>query len=403
MNASKLLKRKTGGNFIDYMRCQVLGGKGGDGCVSFFRDVYVSSGPPNGGDGGQGGDVWFVADENETSLSCVKRWMKAQAGDNGRGKSMHGQKGKDLVVKVPKGTTVQETLLEKTPVEELNTSYLDQLQSQVEQQRSDKHSLFVHYPRWEDRNNLEKVRIPAEFRSFLQKLENPTDMLKIDLTKHGQRVLVAQGGLGGLGNPHFNTSLDKQPHYALRGTAGQSRLLDVELKTIADVGLVGMPNAGKSTFLQAVSNAHPKIASYAFTTLNPYIGTVGYSDSYQLTIADIPGLIPDAHRNVGLGHSFLRHVERSKVLAFIVDLSKTEPWRDLAMLRGELDMYQGGLSKRPSVVICNKADVGKRARDNFRIWQAMNEKAMLIPVSAKQRKNITKATHVLRQMVQETL
>ncbi|KAI9482058.1 P-loop containing nucleoside triphosphate hydrolase protein [Coemansia mojavensis] len=324
-------KSKLGGrNFVDYMRCTAIGGAGGNGCVSFFRDTMVANGPPNGGNGGNGGSVWLEVDDNETSLSCVKRQLKARSGGNGQGKSMHGAGGKDLTVKVPKGTI----------------------------------------------------------------------QLHIDLTEHGQRALVARGGLGGLGNPHFISPTERQPHYALRGLPGQRRIIELELKTIADVGLVGMPNAGKSTFLSAVSNAHPKIAPYPFTTLNPYIGTVDFRDTFQLTIADIPGLVPGAHKNIGLGHSFLRHIERSRVLVYIVDVSGEAPWNDLLALQQELDLYHKGLSSRPSLVIANKADTGEVARKNFEQWQQQTS-IPLIPISAKFRKNILKATHAIRQLVDQ--
>ncbi|KAJ2277887.1 GTPase of the mitochondrial inner membrane that associates with the large ribosomal subunit, partial [Coemansia sp. RSA 371] len=403
-------KYKLGGrNFIDYMRCTAVGGVGGSGCVCFFRDTFVARGPPNGGNGGGGGNVWFEVDENETSLNCVKQQLKARPGTNGQGKSMHGSSGKDLIVKVPKGTIVREAppnpLLAKSNsgIELPNgTGFLDTLEKDMQQdmreREQDKNSWFVHYPRWEDRNDLTKVLVPQEFKAFKWELENPKP-LRFDLTEHGQRALVARGGLGGFGNPHFISSTERQPHYALRGLAGQRRVLELELKTLADVGLVGMPNAGKSTFLGAVSNAHPKIAPYPFTTLNPYIGTVDFRDTFQMTVADIPGLIPGAHRNVGLGHSFLRHVERSRVLVYIVDVSRHEPWNDLLALQQELDLYHKGLSSRPSLVVANKADMGDQARQNFERWQQMTS-IPIIPASAKYKKNILKVTHTIRQLLE---
>ncbi|KAJ2233708.1 GTPase of the mitochondrial inner membrane that associates with the large ribosomal subunit [Coemansia sp. RSA 1722] len=396
--------KKSGRNFIDRMRCTATGGHGGDGCVSFFRDVFVPRGPPNGGDGGSGGSVWFEVDENETSLSCVKQQLRAQPGGNGRGKTMHGSGGSDLVVKVPRGTMVRQiTNTQELAQEQKEEGFLDTLDNQIRDETTrrmmEKKALFVHYPRWEDRNDLKQVRVPAEVRAHLWALRHG-EPLTADLTTHGQRVLVAGGGLGGLGNPHFNSANDRQPHYALRGLSGHTRLLDLELKTIADVGLVGMPNAGKSTFLRAVSNAHPQVAPYPFTTLNPYIGTVDYSDSWQLTIADIPGLIPGAHRNIGLGHSFLRHVERSRLLVFVVDVARPAPWADYQALRTELELYRPGLTERPAVVVANKADAGPMARDNFTRWQRMiSDGTPLVPVSAKYRKNILKATHTIRQVL----
>ncbi|KAJ1946470.1 GTPase of the mitochondrial inner membrane that associates with the large ribosomal subunit [Kickxella alabastrina] len=411
--------KKSGRNFIDRMRCTAIGGRGGNGCVSFFRDVFVPRGPPNGGDGGGGGDVWLEVDENETSLSCVKQQLRAHHGTNGGGKSMHGSRGADLVVKVPRGTMVREIVQveeqkQKPEVaarkqnaleeETSDNGFLDDLQVQLEREErrrgSDKASLFVHYPRWEDRNDLTAVRIPPEIKSYLWELRNPTPLVT-DLTTHGQRFCVAAGGLGGPGNPHFNAPNDRQPHYALKGLPGHTRILDLELKTIADVGLVGMPNAGKSTFLRAVSNAHPRVASYAFTTLNPYIGTVDYHDAKQLTIADIPGLVPGAHRNIGLGHSFLRHVERSSVLVYIVDVSRPEPWTHLEALQRELELYRPGLAGRPSLVIANKADAGEEAKRNYELWRGVISPLVpLIPVSAKYKKNILKATYEIRRMLE---
>ncbi|KAJ2875907.1 GTPase of the mitochondrial inner membrane that associates with the large ribosomal subunit, partial [Coemansia asiatica] len=343
-------------------------------------------------------------DENETSLSCVKQQMRAQAGGNGRGKGMHGAGGNDLVVRVPRGTMVREIREgQGEPAQSLDGGFLDGLEKQVQREEgrrmNEKNALFVHYPRWEDRNDLKGVRIPAEFKAHLWALRHG-EPISVDLVAHGQRALVAGGGLGGLGNPHFNAPGDRQPHYALRGLAGFARTLDLELKTIADVGLVGMPNAGKSTFLRSVSNAHPQVAPYPFTTLNPYIGTVDFADSWQLTIADIPGLVPGAHRNVGLGHSFLRHVERSRLLVFIVDVASPAPWADYQALRHELELYSPELVTRPSVVVANKADAGPMARDNFERWQRMIPDGVpLIPVSAKFRKNILKATHTIRQVL----
>ncbi|KAJ1962106.1 GTPase of the mitochondrial inner membrane that associates with the large ribosomal subunit [Dipsacomyces acuminosporus] len=398
------------------MRCTAIGGHGGDGCVSFFRDVFVPRGPPNGGDGGNGGDVWFEVDENETSLSCIKQRMTARPGVNGKGKSMHGVRGADLVIKVPKGTMVREVMPSKqeAPAGSDNgdsgdsgmasdsTGYLEDLESRIKEEGArrsrDKSALFIHYPRWEDKNDVNSVRLPQEFKAYRWEMSHP-EPLSVDLVTHGQRVLVAKGGLGGYGNPHFSSPTDRQPHYALRGLAGQTRLLDLELKTIADVGLVGMPNAGKSTFLGAVSNAHPKVAPYPFTTLNPYIGTVTFRDTHQITVADIPGLIPGAHQNVGLGHSFLRHVERSRILVYIVDVSRPAPWMDLQALQRELDLYRPGLSNRPSLVVANKADVGEIAKDNFEQWRAMTDMP-IIPVSAKYKKNILKVTYTIRQILE---
>ncbi|KAJ2776029.1 GTPase of the mitochondrial inner membrane that associates with the large ribosomal subunit [Coemansia javaensis] len=387
------------------MRCTVAGGHGGSGCVSFFRDSFVPRGPPDGGSGGVGGSVWLEADENETSLGCVKQQLRAGPGMNGRGKSMHGPRGRDLVVRVPRGTVVREVARAAAAAAaaaagpEAPAGFLDALAGRLgTAARAQAQSPFVHYPRWEERNDVSGVRLPPDFAAFQRRLANPRP-LSADLAEHGQRVLVAQGGLGGPGNPHFVSPTERQPHYALRGLPGEARELELELKTIADVGLVGMPNAGKSTLLRAVSNAHPAVAPYPFTTLNPYIGTVPFRDTFQMTVADIPGLVPGAHRNVGLGHAFLRHVVRSRVLVYVVDLAREAPWADLAALQRELDLYHAGLARRPALVLANKADAGAVARANYDRWRAMAD-LPLIPVSAKHRKNILKATHSIRRLLE---
>ena len=230
-----------------------------------------------------------------------------------------------------------------------------------------------------------------------------TEKLSINLTHHGERHCIVRGGRGGYGNPHFLTSEIKGPAFAGKGTSGPTVYLELELKTIADAGLVGLPNAGKSTFLGAVSNAHPKIAPYPFTTLNPYVGTIDYPDFWRMTIADIPGLIEGAHRNVGLGHRFLRHIERSKLLVYVIDLAGDAPWKDLSVLKRELELYQAGLTNRPSLVVANKADLGIKAKRNLELVRRKAEKSgdVVVPCSAKEGKNIETVTSVMRQMVEK--
>eukprot|EP00842_Homolaphlyctis_polyrhiza_P005829 jgi/Hompol1/6247/HPOL_002241-RA len=221
-----------------------------------------------------------------------------------------------------------------------------------------------------------------------------------ELLEDGERRLVMRGGRGGLGNPHFVTPVIQGPGIAGRGIKVSPILLELELKTMADAGLVGLPNAGKSTLLAATSNAHPKIAPYPFTTLNPYVGTIDFDDFWTMTIADIPGIISGANQNLGLGHRFLRHIERTKLLVYVIDLAGEAPWSDLETLQFELEAFKTGMTDRPSLIAANKADVADVARDNFEILKTKTS-IPIVPISAKHQKNIIQFTGVMRKMVEE--
>ncbi|KAG0236274.1 hypothetical protein B0O80DRAFT_258046 [Mortierella sp. GBAus27b] len=471
--------RVKGRNFVDFCRIKVSGGQGGDGCVSFHREKFVAFGQPNGGNGGRGGNVIFEASANETSLQHIPHTAAAPRGVHGKGSLMHGHAGKDLVIKVPLGTIIREV-----PSPERDTSSEDEESDlihkplelgELEAHDREMSKRWVLYPRLANTWTAlpeGKVDYFEEARAWIAEEDRIVEArraamskkpLLLDVNEHtvdGSEYLIARGGGGGYGNPHFLTTQNRSPKYATRGREGQTRWLTLELKTIADAGLVGLPNAGKSTFLQAVSNAHPAIAPYPFTTLNPYIGTVDYSDSYQVKIADIPGLIRGAHRNVGLGHSFLRHVERSKVLVYVIDIAAefgvkrrvkgvddwtlendnssegslqeqdqssseanedySQPFEDWKTLLDELEAYQPGLTRRPSMIIANKADVTEVAPKNLQLFQKLvhtewvkrRELAIrsgsssadydikIVPVSAKYKKNIVKVTSILREIVE---
>ena len=285
--------------FVDQARILVKGGDGGNGCCSFRREKYMPKGGPDGGDGGDGGSVWLEATNDEQSLAAFmyQTAYRAANGPGGKGSDCHGKNADDITLKVPLGTLVTD----------------------------------------------------FETGEFIADLATP-----------GQRVLVAEGGRGGRGNARFLSNFNRAPRRYELGKPGEERRLKLELKTISDVGLVGFPNAGKSTLLGAVSAAKPKVASYPFTTLNPVVGVVEYPDYSRILIADIPGLIEGAHDNVGLGHAFLKHIERTDILAFVLDMAGTDgrsPLDDLDCLRQELELYMTGLSKRPSVIIANKMDM----------------------------------------------
>ena len=289
------MKAKT---FIDQVEVQVRSGKGGDGAMSMRREALVEFGGPDGGDGGRGGDVVFKASEHINSLLSLYYDPKcyAQDGEGGKGQKMFGKRGKDLIVPVPLGTEVYD----------------------------------------------------AE-----------TDLLIADITEPGQSVIVAKGGAGGFGNVHFKSSVNQAPTEHTPGGPAEEKRLRLELKTIADAGLLGFPNAGKSSLLSALSSATPKIASYPFTTLNPIVGTVVYDDFAKIAVADVPGIIEGAAKGVGLGLAFLKHLERSKILVYVIDLAGTdnrEPWTDYRVLRKEIEEYSAELAERPALVVCNKID-----------------------------------------------
>lgn len=297
------MKAKT---FIDQVEVLVRSGKGGDGATSFRREALVEFGGPDGGDGGRGGDVIFKASEHINSLLSLYYDPKCFAQDGGQGQSqkMYGKRGKDLVVPVPLGTEVYEV---------------------------------------------------------------DTDLLVADITEPGQSVVVAKGGVGGFGNVHFKSSVNQAPTEHTSGGEAQERRLRLELKTIADAGLLGFPNAGKSSILSVLSSATPKIASYPFTTLNPVVGTVFYDDFAKVRVADVPGIIEGASKGVGLGLAFLKHLERSKVLIYMIDMAGTdnrEPWNDYEILHREIEEYSVELANRPFLVVANKMD-SEVAKENL--------------------------------------
>ena len=284
--------------FADSAKIIIKSGKGGDGHVSFRREKYVPDGGPDGGDGGKGGDIIFEVDEGINTLNDFrhKRKYAAQNGEEGKKRNCHGKKGEDLIVKVPAGTIVRDAA---------------------------------------------------------------TDKVIADMSGTNKRQIILTGGKGGLGNQHFATSSMQAPKYAQPGQEALELEVRLELKVIADVGLVGFPNVGKSTFLSSVTNATPKIANYHFTTLNPILGVVDLGDGDGFVIADIPGLIEGASEGIGLGHEFLKHVERTKVLIHVVDAASTEgrdPIADIYAINRELESFNPELLQKPQVIAANKID-----------------------------------------------
>jgi GTPase len=281
--------------FLDQAKVYIRSGDGGRGAVSFRREKYIEYGGPDGGDGGRGGDVWVEAVEGLNTLIDYRyqQHFKAKTGQHGMGRQMNGPKGDDVVLRVPVGTQV---------------------------------------------------------------LEDDNETLIADLTEAGERVRLAKGGNGGFGNIHFKGPINQAPRFAMPGQDGQEKWIWLRLKLIADAGLVGLPNAGKSTFLAAVSAAKPKIADYPFTTLTPNLGIVDLSGEERFVLADIPGLIEGAHEGAGIGTRFLGHVERTAVLIHLVDGTQEDVGEAYRVIRTELEAYGAGLEDRPEVLVLNKVD-----------------------------------------------
>jgi GTPase len=343
--------------FVDRIKIHAKAGDGGNGCVSFRREKFVPKGGPDGGDGGKGGDIVFQTDEHTDNLVdfFYRPSLRAKRGQHGMGKDMYGKAAPDVVYKVPVGTVVY-----RCPPAPNNASQDE---------------------------DTEFEEPPAQERLAL----DPADLeVVVDLTELGQTFILCRGGAGGKGNTHFKSSRNRVPRQYTEGESGEEGDFLLELRTIADVGLVGYPNAGKSTLLGKVSAAHPKVAPYPFTTLNPIVGVVEFEDFRRLTVADIPGLIEGAHRNVGLGHDFLRHIVRCKLLVFVLDIAGSEgrnPINDLQTLRRELDLYDPMLSRRPWMIVANKMDLPDADQNLTALKQRFTDRK-IVPISAKENEGI---------------
>jgi GTP-binding protein len=314
--------------FIDEAKIEVHAGKGGDGAATFRREKYVPRGGPNGGDGGRGGSIWARADRNINTLVDYRfdRIHRAESGVRGMGSDCDGRSGADLELRMPVGTVIRDAA---------------------------------------------------------------SGALVADLARDGERALLARGGRGGLGNTHFKSSVNRAPRQFTRGEAGESRQLALELKVLADVGLLGLPNAGKSTFIRAVSSARPKVADYPFTTLNPHLGVVRVSDKASFVVADIPGLIEGAAEGAGLGHQFLRHLARTRLLLHLIDLAPLEEGADVARdaraIALELKKYDDALHRKPRWLVFNKIDLlppAEAERRIARILRSLRWKRPWFKVSA---------------------
>ncbi|MEP6685577.1 MAG: GTPase ObgE [Verrucomicrobiota bacterium] len=337
--------------FVDRIKIFAQGGNGGRGCVSFRREKFVPRGGPDGGDGGRGGDVILRADGHTDNLTALfyEPLLKAKKGGHGQGKKMHGRSALPKIVKVPVGTIVYP-----------GGASMRVIPSKAEAATQPTQSARPGLPSRE--GNIQVIlRDPSTSLRMTGQSDNEVIQQPItDLAHDGDEFELCRGGGGGKGNVHFKSSRNRAPREYTEGGEGESGFFLLELRTIADAGLVGYPNAGKSTLLSKVSSAHPKIASYPFTTLHPIIGVLNFPGYGRARIADIPGLIEGAHRNLGLGHDFLRHITRCQLLLFVLDMGASDgrhPVEDLRHLRREIDLYDKRLSQRPWRIIANKMDL----------------------------------------------
>ena len=327
--------------FVDEVLMEVEAGRGGDGCMAFRREKFVPMGGPFGGCGGRGADIIFKADSGLKTLIDLRyqKKVKADAGENGEGKNKNGKNASDKVIIVPIGTTVKDAL---------------------------------------------------------------TGVIIADLTHQGEEVIVAYGGKGGRGNVSLASKSNPCPSYAERGEPGEVRKIKVELRMMADVGLVGMPSVGKSTILSMITNANPKIASYHFTTLSPNLGVVSTKDN-NFVIADLPGLIEGASEGVGLGHKFLKHIERTKIIAHVIDISATEgrdPYDDYLKIRDELEKFSDKLLNKKEIIIANKMDM-PNAKGNLELFKKKIGDKEVIEISALNKDNLDSLINALSDLVKD--
>ena len=387
--------------FIDEIKIYARAGHGGKGCVAFHREAYIPKGGPSGGNGGRGGSVILQADHDLNNLigQYYQPRLIAENGEFGLGKGMDGHAGKDIIVKVPCGTLIwrlpSAPKLVEDPVPGEEEDETPRLRSSA------------------SRRPVFRTAHGGRAREFDLSGEKTTDSaqpdphakgeLVADLTEHGQQFVLCKGGRGGLGNRNFATAARQTPRFAQPGEEGDEGEFLLELRIMADVGLVGYPNAGKSTLLTAISRARPKVAPYPFTTLHPQIGILEYADYQRLTVCDVPGLIEGAHQNVGLGHAFLRHIRRCKVIVLLLDMAGTDnrdPWDDHKNLLKELELYDPALLGKPRYVVANKMDEAVAA-ENLKKFKRKVRKTPVLPIAAGFDQGIEEFKKLIRDAVEE--
>jgi GTP-binding protein len=362
--------------FVDEIKVQARAGHGGKGCIAFLRETFRPKGGPSGGNGGRGGSVILQADHDLNNLVAqfYNSRLFAENGEAGKGKGMDGVAGKDLLVKVPCGTLVWSVETPSAPIPE-------------EESPGERPKLLpasAGRPVLRHAGGERAVEIDLTEDGAPSGASTGKGELVADLTKDGQQFILCKGGRGGLGNRNFATARRQTPRFAQPGEAGGEGEYLLELRIMAEVGLVGFPNAGKSTLLGAISKARPKVAPYPFTTLHPQPGIVEYSDYFRLTVCDVPGLIAGAHQNAGLGHAFLRHIERCRLLVILIDMAETDGRAaadDYRQLLEELELYDPALLKKPRLVVANKMDEPV-AEANLKKFKRKNRRVKVLPISA---------------------
>src|SRR5689334_23963401 len=378
--------------FVDRIKIFAQAGKGGRGCVSFRREKFVPRGGPDGGDGGRGGDVIIRTEQHTDQLAHLfyEPIIKAKNGGHGRGKKMHGKNASDKIVKVPIGTIVYQlpgadpsrTFVGGVRITNNQSEEIKAKNSTDEEELAD---LIPHSP-----DQQSAIATPRSTMNLLA-----------DLVRDHQEFLLCKGGAGGKGNVHFKSSRNRAPREYTDGNEGDSGHFLFELRSIADAALVGYPNAGKSTLIRQISAARSKVAPYPFTTLHPVIGVVELDDYRRATVADVPGLIEGAHRNLGLGHDFLRHITRCRLLLFVVDMAGSEgrtPIADLESLRREISLYDARLSERPWFVVANKMDLPEAAKNLSDFKKRFPDRA-IVPISAKRGDGMRELKRLLKEWI----
>ena len=393
--------------FIDEIKIYARAGHGGKGCVAFHREAYITKGGPSGGNGGRGGSVILQADHDLNNLIAqyyVPRLI-SQDGEAGMGKGMDGHAGKDLIIKVPCGTLVWRLPDTSVPADSAIRETADE---DDDDEEAEAKPLIRSSGRKRPLLRSASGEVAQEIdlnvdddRSESEVADSVKGEIVADLTEHGQQFILCQGGRGGLGNRNFATAARQTPRFAQPGEAGAEGNYLLELRILAEVGLVGYPNAGKSTLLTAISHARPKVAPYPFTTLHPQIGIVEYADWHRLTVCDVPGLIEGAHQNVGLGHAFLRHIKRCVVLVLLLDMAGTDnrkPWDDYKCLLKELELYDPSMLEKPRLVVANKMDEAV-AEENLKQFKKKVRKVAVLPISAAFDEGVEKFKDTIRAAV----
>ena len=388
--------------FVDEVKIFARAGHGGKGCIAFCREAYRPKGGPDGGNGGRGGNVILQASNDLNNLIAqfyVPR-LVAENGEFGMGKGMDGHAGKDLIIKVPCGTLVWKLPTPAEPMleEEVPVPELSQPTTKPELIPVPKRPLL----RRSGSIMAQEIDLAGEPPDAPVLAEDDAELVA-DLTVHGQEFVLCKGGRGGLGNRNFATARRQAPRFAQPGEPGEEGHYRFELRMVAEIGLIGYPNAGKSTLLTAISRARPRVAAYPFTTLTPQVGILEYADFHRLTVCDVPGLIAGAHENVGLGHAFLRHIVRCKGLVLLLDMAGTDgrdPVDDYRQLLRELELYDPALLAKPRLVVANKMDEPV-AEQNLKRFKRRVTKTPVLPIAAAFDVGIPKFKETIRELAAE--